>query len=398
MARMISVLATLALSSALHAETSPLSIHREGFGIEQSPHGSRERAMGEAGMASVTKQGISIANPSRTAWHDKTSFTATADGDIDWLQDDLTSNRSSTFLIPSIGLNFSLRKFGHLGLFYRQRFHRNFSFSPLVPLREDAVQTFSSEGGLYEAAFTYALSPIPSLAIGLGYHYYMGRERLIEDANFTGDPGNTELYNGEDLEGDTVFTRSQGGLPSLSATFRQPKFSLSMVGALGTSLDQKGKRSITRLVSNQQWTESKDLPWSVSGGIALKPVSNQTWVADFGWESWEEDSAGLLNPAYRIGLGYEFQGKGGLYEPYLRKLAFRGGLGMEQLYLEETNLYFLTAGSGMPLGRRGSLLDFAIKYGHRGSAKNNLWSEDFVKLSISLTGVGNWGQPVRKRR
>lgn len=398
MARLISVLATLALSSALHAETSPLSIHPEGFGIGQSPHGSRERAMGEAGMASVTKQGISIANPSRTAWHDKTSFTATADGDIDWLQDDLTSNRSSTFLIPSIGLNFSLRKFGHLGLFYRQRFHRNFSFTPLVPLREDAVQTFSTEGGLYEAAFTYAFSPIPSLALGLGYHYYMGRERLIEKAKFTDDPSSNDLYDGEDLEGDTLFTRSQGGLPSLSATFRQPKFSLSMVGALGTSLDQKGKRSITRLVTNQQWTETKDLPWSVSGGVAFKPVSNQTWVADFSWESWEEDSSGLLNPAYRLGLGYEFQGKGGVYEPYLRKLAFRGGLGMERLYLEETNLYFLTAGSGLPLGRRGSLLDFAIKYGHRAAAKNNLWSEDFVKLSISLTGVGNWGQPVRKRR
>ena len=34
-------------------------------------------------MASITKQGLSIPNPSRTGFHDKTSFTATFDSDID---------------------------------------------------------------------------------------------------------------------------------------------------------------------------------------------------------------------------------------------------------------------------------------------------------------------------
>lgn len=379
------------------AETSPLSFHEEGFGIALSPHGGRERAMGEAGMASITKQGLSIANPSRTAWHDKTSFTVTADGDVDYLRDDVTSNRSATFLIPAIGLNFSLRKFGHLAFYYRQAYHRNYSFTPLSPLSPDAVQSFSAEGGLYEASVTYALAPIPSLAVGLGYHYHLGRERLIEPARFSGDTANEDTFNGEDME-DTLSTRSQGGHPSLSATFRRPNFSIALNGVLGSTLDLNGRRSITRLISNQKWEGEKDLPWSLAGGLAVKAGSNQTMVADFAWEAWESDTSGILNPGFRAGVGYEYQGRAGMYEPYLRKLAYRGGLGFERLYLEETDLYFLTLGSGMPLGRRGSLLDFAIKYGHRGSLKNNLWSEDFIKLSISLTGVGNWGQPVRKRK
>lgn len=395
---LVAGLAVLGSCAFSWAETSPLSIHSEGFGLEQSPQATREKAMGEAGMASITKQGISIANSSRTAFHEKTSFTATADGDIDYLQDEETSNRTATFLIPSIGLNFSLRKYGHLGLYYHQRFHRNFSYTPLNSSGKEVVETFSSEGGLYEAAITYAYSPIPSLALGVGYHYYMGRERLIEKADFTGDPADSILFNSENLTGDTLFTRSQGGTPSLSMTLRRPTFSLALAGALGFTLDQKVNRSITQLVSNQKWEDSKDLPWSVSAGGAFKPVSNQTLVADFAWESWEEDSSGLVNPAFKAAFGYEFQGRGGPYEPYLRKLAYRAGLGFERLYLEETKLYFLTVGSGLPLGRRGSLLDFAIKYGHRGSIKNNLWSEDFLKLSVSLTGVGMWGQPVRKRR
>lgn len=387
----------LAAAVPARSETSPLSYHAEGFGIAQTPHAGRERAMGEAGMASITNQGLSIANPSRTAWHDKTSFSVLADGDVDYLQDDVTSNRSATFLIPSIGLNFSLRKFGHLAVYYRQAYHRNFSFTPLNPRSPEAVQSFTAEGGLYEASVTYALAPIPSLALGLGYHYHLGRERLIEPVVFSGETGNEETFNAEDMA-DTLSTRSQGGYPSLSATFRQPRFSVALRGALGTTLEINSRRSITHLISNQEWEGEKELPWSLAGGLAVKFGGSRTLVADFAWEAWETDASGLLNPAFRAGAGFEHQGRAGIYEPYLRKLAYRGGLGFERLYLEETDLYFLTLGSGLPLGRRGSLLDFAIKYGHRGSVKNNLWSEDFVKLSISLTGVGNWGQPVRKRK
>jgi hypothetical protein len=389
---------SLAAASGARAESSPLSFHSEGFGIELSPHSAREKAMGEAGMASLAKQGISIANASRTAFYDKTSFTATADGDVDWLQDELTSNRTSTFLIPNIGLNFHMKKYGHLAFYYRQRFHRNFSYTPLSPAYPDAEQSFSAEGGLYEASVTYAVAPIPSLALGIGYHYFMGRERLIEPATFTGDTTKRDLFNGSDLLGDTLSTRSQGGLPSISATLRRPTFSLALAASLGATLEQNGRRSITNVISDQKWVGEKDLPWTFSGGAAVKATPNQTVVADFVWEGWEEESSGLLNPAYRAGLGYEYQGRGGLYEPYHRKLAYRGGLGMERLYLEETDMYYLTTGAGLPLGRRGALLDFAIKYGHRGSVKNNLWSEDFIKLSVSLTGVGNWGQSVRKRK
>jgi hypothetical protein len=44
------------------------------------------------------------------------------------------------------------------------------------------------------------------------------------------------------------------------------------------------------------------------------------------------------------------------------------------------------------------MLDIALKYGHRGGLENNLWTEDFLKVSATLTGVSVWGQPIRKRR
>lgn len=385
------------LVSFVHAETSPLSAVQDGFGLEVSGYNSREKGMGEAGLATINRVGPSIPNPSKTAFNEKTSFSATFDTDLDWLRDSDVSNRTTTFIIPDIALNFQTRWPVNVGLYYRQRFHRNFSFTPAAQANQNVLESFTTEGGIYELASTVAYAPKPFLALALGYHFLIGRERTIESAGFTQNPINDTLRNGEDLKGDTVSVRSNGNYPSASLTFRQKTFSLAVTGTMATTLDRTLNRTVTNLSSDEKSKESRDLPWTVQVGAAFKPKQNQSVAVDFSYESWEDVASGLLNPAFHAGAGYEYQGVGNPYEPYFRKVAYRGGLGMERLYLDETNLYFLTLGTGLPLGRRGNLLDVALKYGHRDSRENNLWSEDFLKLSVTLTGVSVWGQPVRKR-
>lgn len=387
-----------AAASAGRAETSPLSVLSQGYGIEMSGQNSREKAMGEAGMASVNKQGPSIPNPSRTAWNEKTSFSATFDSDLDWLRDDNTSNRSTTFLIPDIALNFQARIPLNVGLYYRQRFHRNFSYTPMLQSDSDVVQSFRTEGGLYELGTTVAYAPTSWLALSVGYNFLLGRERTIEPARFDQNPNDTDLYNGVNLSGDTLSVRSTGGYPTASVTLRQKTWSLALAGSLPSDLDRTLTRSVTGLVSDVKSKETRTLPWTLQAGAAYKPTPKQALAADFAWEAWDEEKTGTVNPAFKFGAGYEFQGAGTTYEAYYTKMAFRGGLGFERLYLDETNLYFITLGTGLPLGRRGNMLDIALKYGHRGDLENNLWTEDFLKVSATLTGVSVWGQPIRKRR
>lgn len=382
----------------VHAETSPLSILDEGYGIEVSSYNARERAMGEAGMASVNKSGSSLPNPSRTAWNEKTSFSAIFETDIDYLQDKSTSNRTSSFLLPALAMNFQTRLPLNIGLFYRQRYHRNFSYTPFSRSNPASIQGLNAEGGLYEVGTNIAFAPMPMLAVAIGYNYMLGRERTIESTKFTSNPDNLDLYNGIDLAGDTLSIRGTGGYPSASMTFRQKKFSLGLSATLGATLERTLSRTITGLGSQQSSTDERELPWSGIMGAAFKFSPNQTLVTDLSWQSWEETSGQLLNPAFHFGSGYEYQGAPGPYERYFRKVSYRAGLGFERLYLDETDLYYVTTGAGLPLGRRGNLLDLAVKYGHRGSLESGLWSEDFIKLSVTLTGVGIWGQPVRKRR
>ena len=391
-------LLALALSLSARAETSPLSILSEGYGLEVSGFNARERAMGEAGLASVNKMGASIPNPSRTAFNDKTSFSATFDSDLDWLQDADHSNRSTTFLIPDIALNFQTRLPVNLGLYYRQRYHRNFSYTPLDQATPQAPQTFTTEGGIYELGGTLAYAPKPWLAMALGYNLMIGRERNIESATFNQNSSNGDLFNSVNLKGDTVSIRSSGSYPTLSLTVRQPKWSLAAAGGLEVTLDRTLTRSVTGMNSAEKSQDTRDLPWNVQVGGAYKPAPNQSLALDIAYEPWEESAGTKLNPAFKVGGGYEFQGSGGAYESYYKKVAWRGGLGYERLYLDETDLSFVTLGTGLPLGRRGNMLDIALKYGHRGDLENNLWTEDFLKVSVTLTGVSVWGQPIRKRR
>lgn len=391
------ILSALTASSSW-SETSPLSALPPSFGTPVSNYNARERAMGEAGMASINKSGPSLPNPSRTAFNDKTSFAATFETDLDYLQDNETSNRASSFAIPSIALNFQTQSAINFGVYYGQLFHRNFSYTPMVPSNPDAVQSLTFEGGLYEIAGTLAYAPIPMLSIALGYHLLLGRERSIESSVHNANLADSSLRNSVNLEGDTLSIRSSGGYPSVSVTLRQKSFSLAASWALGATLDRTYSRSITNLASSQTYTDQRDLPWSLAVGGAWKLTGSQTVVGDVAYQAWDDNVSTLLNPAFHSGVGYEFQGNGGAYETYYRKIAYRGGAGFERLYLDETNVYFLTLGAGLPLGRRGNLFDVALKYGHQGRLENSLGTEDFIKLTVTMTGVGVWGQPVRKRR
>ncbi|MBW8887206.1 MAG: hypothetical protein JF616_05535 [Fibrobacteres bacterium] len=390
--------ALLAAFLPARSETSPLSALSQGYGVEVSGQNAREKGMGEAGLASVNKQGPSLLNPSRTAWNDKTSFSATFDSDLDWIQDADRSNRTTSFVIPDIALNFQTRLPLNVGVYYRQRFQRDFSFTPVTQATPDVMQSFSAQGGLYELAGTVAYAPAHWLALSLGYNFLIGRERFIESAKFDNNPGNDTLFNAENLKGDTISIRSTGAYPTASLTIRQKSWSIGVAGTLSTDLDRTTTRTVTGLVSDEQRKETRSLPWTLQAGAAYKPGVRHTLALDFGWEAWDKDPTGIVNPAFRIGGGYEFQGSGTTYEAYYSKMAIRGGLGYESQYLDKTDLYYATLGTGLPLGRHGNMLDVALKYGHRSGVENNLWTEDFLKVSATLTGVSVWGQPIRKRR
>jgi len=62
-------------------------------------------------------------------------------------------------------------------------------------------KTFTTEGGIYELAGTLAYAPKPFLALALGYHFLIGRERTIESTPLTKTPAMAICSTGKNLKG-----------------------------------------------------------------------------------------------------------------------------------------------------------------------------------------------------
>jgi long-chain fatty acid transport protein len=380
------------LAGTAAGDFSPLSIHPEGYGIPVAPMGARERGMGEAGMAALTGKGYFLPNASRSAFYERTSFVATFESDLDWLRDDATSNRMLTHTVPTLATTIKTRKFGSFGLHYQQSFHRNFSLFQPAETNGGVEEEFAAEGAQALLGLSWGFSPIPLLAFGISHNFALGRDRFIRTATFReGVPPEVE-----NQRGDTLEMRHRGDFPTLSMTVHTRRIDAALAYTPATDLRTSQERKITGIFADAIPDTTRDLPFSLATGIAWRASPRHTLALDFSMQDWQ--GSRFLNTSFKTSLGWERRGTENPYEEYYKRLTFRAGLGHEILYLRETPEYFGTLGLGLPLGPRGHGLDLSMRYGHRSFDGDTFFSEDDVKISASVVGVGIWGQPIRKRR
>ena len=392
--RAFGALGAAALLAALpvHAEFSPLSTHPEGFGMPVAPMGARERAMGEGGMAAVNPRGFFLPNISRAAWHDRTVFLASLEGDVDWLRDRNSSTRQSSGGFPTLATLFHTKIAGTFGVHYQQTYLRNFEVrAPATPGEPQAA--YVTEGGVYGLGASWAYAPVSWLALGLTHNIVLGRDRTIRPVTFDG----VAPLEAEPLADTTLETSSTGRSTTVSTTIRLPaSVDLAFSYTHPATLDVSRRRATGGQGSDPVADTTSSLPRAFAVGAGWKQGRRQTVVADFFYEAWDDD--GLRNPAWQASAGYEFRASESPFDGLLERTAWRAGGGYKVLYLREVPELFATAGFGMPLGPRGHQLDVAVKYGHRRLDGNTFFQEDYLKVTASVTGVSVWGQPVRKRR
>lgn len=386
-----SFLALLSAETAF-AEFSPLSVHPEGFGMPLAQMGSRERAMGEGGLAAISGRGFFLPNISRSAFHDKTVFIATLENDADWIRDDDASARMASGAFPNLATLIKTKNFGTFGAYYQQSHMRNFEVR--VARSSDSPEaSYLAEGGLYVLGISWAYAVQPWLALGVSQNLALGRDRFIRPVDFSG----TAPAEAEDMADTALEASSQGSYPALSLTLRLPKnFDLALSYTHSAELAVERRRSTNNQGSDPLSDTIAKLPQVFAAGAAWRPDRRQTAVLDVFYENWT--SAGVVNPAWQVSTGYEYRDSENPFDGLLKRTAWRAGAGYKVHYLREVPEIFATAGFGMPLGPRGHQLDIALKYGHRSFDGNTFFAEDYVKLSASVVGVGVWGQPVRKRR
>jgi hypothetical protein len=391
------LLSLMSLAAAVWADFSPLDVNPNGIGTVTSPLGARERAMGNSGMATSPQPGVFLANPSRLAFQEKHSFSGTLETTLEYLHDDLTGNRRTDAFLPGLTLGFPSKKWGSLGLWYWQTSHRNFTFESFNPTT-GVSQAIRAEGGLFELGASYSYAILPQLAVGLDIRKILGQERFIKSANVSENATGGLALNSESLEGDTTIRAADGLRQGISITFRQKKWSAALAIQTGTTLDLDIQRRITHITTDVKYADNLYLPYTGLLGIALKPIPGQTVTLDMHVTDWDSEQGSGLDRGMGVGAGYEWQGNGGFYDAYWKKCAFRAGGGYESLYLNSSWQGYATVGLGLPLGSRGHVVDISLMGGHREVGGNYFLAEEYLKLSVTVQGVGVWGQPLRRRR
>jgi hypothetical protein len=385
--------AVVLIAGATRAEFSPLSTEPDGHGMPVAQMGARERAMGEGGLAAVSTKGFFPTNASRSAFYEKTAFIATLEGDVDYVRDADYSSRIGSGGFSTLATTFKTKSFGTFGAFYQQTHQRHFeTYQPLGPMNPEQRRIF--EGGMFTLGASYAYAPFDWLAFGTTQNYVIGRDRFIRSASFIGTGAPDESI---DLEGDTTLEATHVGYyPSLSATVRTRQFDFALAYTHSAELDTRNERHTGPVLSDPTPAPERSLPKTYAIGAAWKPNRRQTAALDVVYEDWK--GSNIINPAWQTSLGYELRGSDNPFDNLLERTVWRAGAGYKVLYLQEVPEVFATLGAGMPLGPRGHVLDFAVKYGHRKYDGIPFFTEDYVKLSASIVGVSVWGQPARKRR
>jgi long-chain fatty acid transport protein len=382
----------LCLAAGLaHAEFSPLSSEKDGQGMPIAPMEARERGMGEAGMAALSSKGFFLPNVSRSAYFDRTSFTATLESDMDWLRDNSSSSHNLTTAVPTLGTFIKTPKAGTFGLYYQQTYLRHFGVARDTAGIEEG---YDAEGGLYQLGLSWAYSPIPLFALGVAGNFVLGHDRFIDRALLA---NSDSTLNAENLQ-DTLEMTRLGFSPTFSATLHQRRFDIAVAFTPEVNLNTRRENRITGMLVDSISDTSRASPMALAAGVGWRVSSRQTAIADVYLEDWKGGTGSFLNLAYKIAVGYELRGLDNPFEEYHKRLTYRGGLGYDLLYLRKTPEIYGTLGMGFPLGPRGHVLDVSLKYGHRSFSGNTFFAEDYVKISASIVGVAIWGQPALKRR
>ena len=387
----------------------------DALGEEQIAGGSA--AMAGRGFAGSAKtgdaEGVSVVNPARQAFDSKVSFN------LNFLIDVSTADRSNSHFtntnvsLPSMNLTFPMNDFGTLGFALWQHYS--------AALREDIENEEENwkaeieyQSSVYELVPTYAIRLPFFRAISLGFsaHFVMGSfnrdltlgpdvSAVAEDDSWaTNDADVTDHVTGDwKIKNSAYFTFAAQYRGRMASYF----FSFSTPYTLKNELEYNFRFSETDTLAPTKHTRNIKIPAMLATGVNYRINKRHNVMADVAWRAWSRDienAAGSWNMSgvtktqndFNISVGYQRDGSDIFYDSYWDRITYRAGAWYKNWYVNDVSEIGGSIGAGFPLGRKGTMLDFAIQGGVRLTDDDRNWSESFIGIRLGLVGVSNWGK------
>ncbi len=422
-ARALLLTGFLLLPAALFAQfnnntTSPFS--RFGLGDLHPLTFGRTAAMGGATIGSRNNQQINFANPASYTSVDTLSFLFEfgINGKFSSYKNDIGEFTANDVNFRYMAMSFPIsdRIAIGLGLTPYSDVGYDISVNDSIAQAGNIGYQYFGDGSLSRTFIGISIEPMKNIFVGANLFYFFGSLSRNGQVTF---PGKNDTY--AIRKNDQIRLRDFGANFGIQATLPM-KNDQSIT--LGATLENKPRftafysditiKSVTfyDYTSQQNFTDTDTISYSeqvkgkvrlpLSAGVGLSYVKkNKLEVnADYYFQSWSKATF-PSNVAYELLKDRSVVAIGGEYIPdkfsirsYTQRLAYRAGVRYEDSYLVINNQnikeFGMSFGVGLPVYRSNSTINISAEIGKRGSTKNNLIRENFLKLNMSVNLYDLW--------
>ncbi|HZL09959.1 MAG TPA: hypothetical protein VFC65_08175 [Prolixibacteraceae bacterium] len=391
---------------AQNSTSSPYSAF--GIGELEMTSGGRNTAMGQTGIALRSDLFLNTSNPASLTAISPQSFifdlgvnfeytqlknsTKTADatdGNLSWLQ---------------MAFPISKKLFGGISLNPKSSVGYNiFTTKSIDGTSTTYPSIYEGTGGLSEAAGMLAWKLTKNISFGAKAGYLWGNVAQTLDESIAVSSTIYTITKEDDVRysGSYFNIGTQISIPVSTKS----SFVLGGIAGISSRLNSEISTTITKTYSSTSETISSDvkttgsmkLPLDI--GVGLSYLYGNKWIAtaDYRRCDWRDATLDFssnklsINNSYRGGLEFSPKNDPSLFRQATKyRLGFRYESGYLNIYSNQIHEQAVSFGIGIPIKKDRSYANFSVELGSRGTTKNSLVQEKFVKLNCSFNLWDKW--------
>jgi hypothetical protein len=391
---------------AQNSTNSPYS--RFGIGELEISSGGRSAGMGQTGIALRSNVFFNSVNPAALTEIEPQSFMLDMGFNLKYTHlenvSKSTNANNGNLSWVQIGFPISKKFFGGLTINPRSAVgYKIFMPKTVEGTFIDYPSTYEGTGGLSEASglLAWKINKYVSLGGKVGYMWGNVTESIDQYIDIISTSYEILQENNIHYSGGYFNFGTQIKIPVNSKS----SFILGGIAGLSSSLNADQSTNITKtfgsvseiILTNSKSYYSKKLPVDVGVGISYQYGKKWLGTFDVKQSNWNDanlvfDSNKLTkNNSYRGGLEYApKEGANSFRQTAKYRIGYRYESGYLKIYDTQISEKALSVGFGMPIRRDKSFANFSLEFGTRGTTKQNLVKENFVKFSVSLNLYDRW--------
>ena len=402
----------LSIAQFNNSTTSPYS--RFGLGDLQDYSLGRTAAMGGASLASRNSLQINTSNPASYTSVDSLFFLFEfgINGKFSNYRNDIASMNSTDVNFRYFAMNFQITNWlaTGMGLTPYSDVGYDLQLNQTINYTGDFQTNYYGEGSLSRAFLGLSIEPVKTISLGANLNYLFGTLTRNAEVYFLSA---SDFYNIQKYE--KIRLRDFGMDFGVQATVPVKKDQHITFGAIlenkpeykafSSDITQKNISSGTSGAQdtlNSKYGEINGtirFPLTYGAGISFVKENSLEINFDYFHQNWSQAIFfGSYNPVLtdlnKFALGAEWIPDRFSIRGYLNRIAYRGGIKFENSYLilngQQINDVGITFGVGLPIYRSNSTINVATEIGRKGTRKNDLVAENYIKFNLSVNLHDIW--------